>query len=422
MQPVHLAPEITAPRDRIHWPSAWQFGLSLLGILVLWGLSLIILGTVVSSVLLESATDTLLLLLNAAGTTFAGCLLIPSAVYALLRLLDKPAPSGWYIRRPGWIILALPPVLLLGQWAATTETIAYFLLPIMHVLAAAISVSWLLALGLRGLSAGSRQLSWGVFNAGLVGAPFLSLIAEFVALIIVGILALSFLVQDPQFMEALVELTGTLSVDPSNTALELLEPYVMRPGTLYLSLFFGALIVPLLEELFKPVGVWLLAGRSPTPGQGFAAGLLSGAGYALFENFMLGAGAGQDWAFVSIARMATSLIHILTAGLMGWSLARAWQGKRYLQLGVTYLIAVAIHALWNGLVILTAVSDLFGSQVALPGFLTVIAAAAPAVFAILILGCFLALLGINLKLKGDAPPDPPIPLEIELETTASVQE
>jgi hypothetical protein len=422
MQPVYPTPESVTPKAAVHWPSVWQFGLSLFGMLVLWGISLIILGTVLSSTIVGSTTNTLLLLLNAAGTAFAGFLLIPSAVYALFRLLDKPAPSGWHIRRPGWIILALPPVLVLGQWTATAGMAAYFLLPVLHVLAAAISVSWLLALGLRGLTVGSRQLTWGVFNAGLVGAPLLSLVAEFVALVFVAIFAFLFLIQDPQVIEALIELTETMSVGVSETALELLEPYVMRPSTLYISLFFGALIVPLLEELFKPIGVWLLAGRNPTPGQGFAAGLLSGAGYALFENFMLGAGAGQDWAFVAIARMGTSLIHILTAGLMGWALARAWHGKRYLQLGVTCLIAIAIHALWNGMVILTMVSDLFGSQVALPESLTVVESISPAVFVVMILGCFLSLLGFNAALRDRSPTEPTPPLEIELETTTPAQE
>ena len=107
---------------------------------------------------------------------------------------------------------------------------------------------------------------------------------------------------------------------------------------------------------------------------------------------------------------------------MGWALARAWREKRYLQLGISYLVAVAIHALWNGLVILTAVSDLFGSDVALPEFLTAVETVSPIMFGVLLLGCFLALLGFNAALKGNAPTDPPASLEIELETSASAHE
>ena len=109
--------------------------------------------------------------------------------------------------------------------------------------------------------------------------------------------------------------------------LDQLETYLMQPSTLYIALLFGALIVPLLEELFKPIGVWLLVGRKPSPAQGFAAGLLSGAGYALFENFSLGASAGEDWAMVVVARIGTSLIHIVTAGLMGWALSLSLDGE-----------------------------------------------------------------------------------------------
>jgi hypothetical protein len=297
----------------------------------------------------------------------------------------------------------LPPVLLLGHWATTTDLASYFILPVVHVLAAAISVAWLLTLGLRGLSVGSPQLTWGVFNAGLVGAPFLSLIIEFMVLIFLGIFALLYLAQDPQVLEALWQLSESMPIGVPESGFDVFESYLMRPGTLYMVLLFGALIVPLIEEMFKPIGVWLLVGRKPTPAQGFAAGLLSGAGYALFENFLLGAGAGDDWVMVAIARMGTSLIHIFTAGLMGWALAQAWSGKRYLRLGVTYLATVLIHGLWNGLVILTAVPDIFGSEVAIPETLEMIGTAAPVIFAILILGCFILLLVFNATIRRAIP-------------------
>ena len=151
-----------APQSTLHWPSVWQFALSLFGILILWGISLAILFAVFGSALTGDMVGATALILNAAGTAFAGVLLIPSALYSLLRLLNKPSPFHIHLRHPGWVILALPPVLLLGYWAAGIDAASLVFLPVLHVIAAGISVGWLLALGLRGLSVGSPQLVWGI--------------------------------------------------------------------------------------------------------------------------------------------------------------------------------------------------------------------------------------------------------------------
>jgi hypothetical protein len=399
METISPQPTPQETQPNVHWPSVWQFGLSLFGILALWGFSATMLLVALSSILTGDTVGALVVLLNAAGTAFAGLLLIPSAGYALLHLLGKPDAFRFQLRHPGWVILALPPVLLLGHWAANTDIIAYFLLPFMHVLAAAISVAWLLTLGLRGLSLHSPQLGWGVFSCGLVGAPLLSLITELAVLIFLVILGMFYLAQEPQVLDALLNLTQTMPPDAPETAVEILQPYVTQPGTLFVVFTFGSLLVPLLEELFKPIGVWLLAWRQPTQAQGFAAGLISGAGYALFENFALGASAGNDWAVVILARMGTSLIHILTTGLMGWALVLAWREQRYLRLMATYFLAVAIHGAWNGMVILTAVVDLSSMDVAIPEILQIMGTAAPLIFALLIGLCLLLLLGSNAILR-----------------------
>jgi hypothetical protein len=101
----------------------------------------------------------------------------------------------------------------------------------------------------------------------------------------------------------------------------------------------------------KPIGVWLLAGRRILPSAGFAAGALSGAGYALFENLLLTANS-ETWATVQIARIGTSIIHILTTALVGYALAIAWQRRRYWQLLGVYLGAVLLHGAWNAMSLL----------------------------------------------------------------------
>jgi RsiW-degrading membrane proteinase PrsW (M82 family) len=143
---------------------------------------------------------------------------------------------------------------------------------------------------------------------------------------------------------------------------------------LFIALIALGLFVPLIEELLKPIGVMLLLGRPLTPAQGFALGALSGAGYALVENLMVGVDA-ETWAFATLGRFGTSVMHIFTAALSGYALVRAKNGKRYLQLAGIYLLNVLIHGVWNSLVILTSatiISDL-GAGGSLPSQLVYIA-------------------------------------------------
>jgi RsiW-degrading membrane proteinase PrsW (M82 family) len=121
---------------------------------------------------------------------------------------------------------------------------------------------------------------------------------------------------------------------------------------------FGAVIVPLIEEALKPLGVWFLAGSRLTPAEGFAAGALCGAGYALLESLLLSSNGGTEWVSLAFARIGTGVIHILTSALTGWALASAWAERRYLRLGAAYLGAVLIHGLWNGLTVLMVVAGL----------------------------------------------------------------
>jgi hypothetical protein len=119
-------------------------------------------------------------------------------------------------------------------------------------------------------------------------------------------------------------------------------------------------LVPLIEETFKPIGVWFLAGQKITPAQGFGFGVLSGAGFGLFENLGNTSSGGETWALLAATRISTLLLHCFTAGLVGWALASAWSQRRYLRLGVAYAIAILIHGSWNAMAVLSSILSLKG--------------------------------------------------------------
>jgi hypothetical protein len=360
------------------------------------------------SSILTAPTDTagaaaaLPLVLTGAGLAFGGVLLLPSAGLALSRILNRPIPFQFKVRRPGWVILILPLVLGLGYVLAKNPVIAVVTLPVLHILAVGISVLWLLSIALRGLSVGSAQRAWGIFGTGLVLAPFFSLVTELIIFLGVAVLGMSYLAQDPQIAPDLMKLSEEILNNPDlppDQIFDFLQPILTQPITMYAGLIMGAVLVPLIEELFKPIGVWLLVGRKPTPAQGFSAGVLSGAGFALFENFTLAASSGEEWSFVILARLGTTMIHLLTTGLTGWALALAWQENRYIRLAVTFLVAVVIHGLWNGLVILSIIPVFLPANANYPQSLINIGSAAPLGLIVLVIGGFILLLGCNRNLR-----------------------
>ncbi len=390
-----------------HWPTAAQFGFSIFALLNLLGLAFgaALLG-LVQLIQGEAASNALQLLLLAAGAAGVGLVVLPSAGYSFLRLIGRPAARqiplpGWM--RPTLLILALPLVMAAGYFVSRSERFSWLALPPLHLLAVGLPVLWLVYLALRDLPTGSPQRVWGLFGSGAVLAPVLAFTAE-ILLLLAGILALGVWVStQPGLAQEFRELAARLQQAGTSPAVleHILAPYLARPAVWFVVFAYVGLLVPMLEELIKPVGVWLLAGRGLSPAEGWAAGILSGAGFALAESLML-ASRGEDWAFLVFARIGTGVIHALTAGMLGWALAVAWRDGRYGRLGGVYLASVGVHALWNALTIASTASVLAAQGIQfVPDWALQMSRAFPYVLGGLAFTALLALLAANTLLLRD---------------------
>lgn len=349
----------------IHWPSVLQLGFSLLGISILWsGAFILVLIGLIQLVLPAEAqgNSTIPLLLGSSGVMI-GLLLVPSVVYPLQRLLghrpSRLVPTSPWLR-PTLLIFALPLLLLAGWWISQQGAALQLILPIFHVPAIGIPILWLSYLAVRDLPLGSPQRAWGLLGSGSVLAPLFILFAE-VLVLLAGVITWSIWMSgQPGMLDELSILAERLRQAGNSPQLiaHIISPYLKDPLVIFSAFTFAAVIVPLIEEAIKPLGVWFLAGSRLTPAEGFTAGILCGAGYALVESLTLSADSGNDWVSLVFARIGTAVVHILTSGLTGWALASAWREKRYFRLGVTYLGAVLLHGLWNGLTMLIVIADL----------------------------------------------------------------
>jgi hypothetical protein len=373
--PSPLSPPASRP---VHWPSVAQLGLSLVAVTLYWGLaaSVGLAGIFLLISRTRQVDQVSSMLLLSSGAALAGVPLFFSAVYASLRLMGRrledlgsfgkglselvEKPLERLFSRPGLLILLLPVVIGLG-WLVDrfAPLLAWLVLPLLQLLALSIPTIWLVWLGRRGLPAGSGQRAWGFFSSGLTLVPLILMIAETTAILGIGMVALVWIAMHPAALNELMTLAQKIQSagNSSEELFRLLSPYLARPGVFFPVLAFLSIIVPLIEEAFKPLALYFFARKGLAPAEGFTGGLLCGAGYALFEN--LGSTTASDlWTSTVIARLGATMLHILTPALIGWALVLAWKENRYLRLGLVYLGVVITHGSWNALALLTSSSAL----------------------------------------------------------------
>jgi len=295
---------------------------------------------------------------------FEAILLVLAAFFSFQKTLEKPsADRETAFTLAPWqmilIVIAASISILVGSWVGRIEIVNWLILPILTIPAAVLPLGALLALGTRNLPLATRWQSWSILGLGMTLIPFILLILEIGIAIILFFGVIAYIMTQPELAYRLQGLSQQILVlgPQSEAALDLLSPLLTKPGVIVTALIYTALFVPAVEELFKPLGVWLLARKLDSPAQGFALGALSGASYALIETIGV-SGQGGEWATLLFTRIGTGLLHITTSALMGAAIAFALQQRRYLRLLGTYILAVTLHGLWNTSAILYTFSSL----------------------------------------------------------------
>jgi hypothetical protein len=300
------------------------------------------------------------------------------------------------------VILLWPLVLVLGNLLARQSSITWLVMPPLQLLAIGLPIWWLVELASRRLSVGSHKRGWGLVNFSMFLSTPVVIVVELLAMGVLFLMAVAWIATQPDLMNELERLGRRIIMmqpDPE-MILDLLRPYLQNPLVVFAVLAVVSGLVPLIEELFKPLGLWFLAGRRLSPAQGFVAGALSGGSFALLESLLSLSNPGSDtWAYLAAGRAGTALLHITTTALVGWAMALAWQNGDYLRLGATYLLAVGLHSFWNMLNVFSGLSIIFEDIPQEMQILSRTAQIAPAALVILVLTLFLMLWFANRLLQ-----------------------
>jgi hypothetical protein len=361
----------TPPRPPLHLPSLLQLIFSALAAILLIGVAGIFtitgISELVSGKTINSGSSQPFMV--AGSLAFAGILVIPSAWYAWRNIahpgfepVSRPESSYFGLILTIVVLVVVSGTLFLGNWVSQNNSISWFVLPFLNIIATGLPALWVIYFGTRGLLPNKPRYKWGVFASGLVLGPSIILILELILIIVVGIFSIAWIMLNPSLSNQLNGLAFRLQngVPDTQTIINALLPFLLNPVILFLGLASVSVLVPIIEETFKPLGVWFMAGQKITPAQGFGFGVLSGAAFGLFENLGNTSSGGTDWALLAGSRVSTLLLHSFTAGLVGWALASAWTQRRFLRLAASFTIAILIHGTWNGLAVLSAASSLQG--------------------------------------------------------------
>lgn len=383
-----------------------QVVISSLGFIISLGSAMLIFLMAVNGIISDpqSVQQYSAILVLAWTTLLVAFLLIPGAVISIQRLRGKEIPSipqSWLkgLSIGGLIlwIIALIISLIGSNWEWVGMINSIFVVPLV-----VLPLILLVSMGAKKLSLGSVHRTWGAVSFNFLVTMPVVLMAEIMIFVLIIIILGVWLSNNPLLMQQILAYSQQFSqaqLDPS-AAEKLLTDLFKEPVVLKGSLFVIALLVPLLEEMLKPMALWFLAGKKLTPSQGFVGGMIAGACFALLETLgAIGAPTDISWFSLLIGRMGTGLLHITLSGMVGWGLASAFYNRNWKRLLGNYLLAVLIHGSWNLFALLSGIIPLlpFSNEMgSLPIFLSQIG---PFVLVALAVVNVNILLGTNRKLR-----------------------
>lgn len=279
----------------------------------------------------------------------SGLIGLPLAWYARIRLQGRYGPR-W---QPGWVwaaagVVGLIVFLGLGELFVYFKWAPEYALAIIQPLIFLAGVGLLLGLVASGGAGLSRLRAWGHFMSGAWLSVGLAIVAEVIVVVILAIIIFAVLASvDPAQAQELIRLLRSARNGFDEQALTglLLRPWVIVTAYLVVSL-----LIPMIEEALKPIGVVILIGQKPAPAAAFMGGLLGGLGFAVLESLSNLVNIQDPWIVLVVARLGTLVMHGFTSALVGWGWGQLAQGKP-LRLLLAYFGAVTLHGLWNGAVV-----------------------------------------------------------------------
>jgi len=311
----------------------------------------------------QSIQQSSTILVIAWASLLIGLLFIPGLFLAVQRLRRKKVPSiSSFRKRQVLVILSIIWLFSLiitmigSNWTWVGILNSVFVIPLVTI-----PLVFLILIGSKNLSLGSPNRSWGAVGFNFFATMPIILTIEILIFGLIILFIVFWLMNQPDLLRMIMQYSEQLSTGQldSQIAEQLLIDLFKNPIVLNGSIFVIALLVPIIEEFFKPMALWFLAGKKLTPAQGFVGGIIAGACFATLETLgAIGSPTDQSWFYLLVGRMGTGLLHVTLSGLVGWGLASAFYNRNWKRFFVNYLSAVLIHGTWNLFALLSGIIPL----------------------------------------------------------------
>jgi len=238
----------------------------------------------------------------------------------------------------------------LGQVILTLGLLPALTFPPLHAAAAVMPSVIVLGLAGRSLTGLTRwrdmvlQTSSGAFLATAI-----SFVLEILAGLVLFAAAVAVVAMQPGGQELLESLLDELRSPVGLGDPSFLPSLAQSPIVIGLALLVLAVMVPLIEEATKTLGIGLVAYRRITLAQAFLWGLAGGAGFALAESLLNTLGGLDGWAVAMLSRVGATMMHCFVGGLMGLAWYSVLSEQRWGRGLALYALSVSLHGVWNAL-------------------------------------------------------------------------
>lgn len=287
------------------------------------------------------------------STLYAGVVMVTVTLGLALAWHAWRASQGWPSARfspppAGPLLLLFLLALAAGQLVLSLDLLPALTFPLAHVIVAVMPPLTILALAGRALGNMAR---WRTITLQIASGAFVATTLAFalegaVLLVLLGATMAAVAMQPggEQLLTGLADSLSRLQIQDPNALLDLLNLPLVAAGALVVI----ALVVPLLEELIKTVGIGLMAYRRPGKAQAILWGVSAGAGFSMMEGLFNTLTSLDAWALVGVLRIGATLLHCFTGALMGLAWHQALARRPWPVVGL-YAGSVAMHAAWNAL-------------------------------------------------------------------------
>lgn len=395
------------------------FGISILFLIVV----VLILGISSLIDLINGEGDPAAKLIGAAAFSFEIILLFICGRFVLQKAMGRePADLPFRFPFADWHLLVVAGLVVFAVLAggliayAEIAWLGWLTLPILTLLVIVPPIWLLFGYGSRGLEAGPRWRVFAVFGLSMTVGPLIMILLEVILLfgiIVFGLVILA-VIEPPMFKDFL-QIAEILQVETNQEViLDMLAPYISNPVIITVGIGYIAILVPIIEELLKPIGVWLFALKLESPAQGFVLGMVSGAGFAIIESLNASADGSVGWPVIVTVRAGTSILHMTTSGLVGWGIASAFKEKRIGRLIAAFSSAVLVHGVWNAAAAGTGLSAI-GESIGKPEWIFNYIPAFLCGLLVMGLGMLAVMFASNRKLRTNPVPPPQIEVKKEEE-------